>query len=108
MRRGLRAKMRMRVVHSLHGTRGDARATRVQSDTSELQSDECTHEYARVRTREASSARQVSSGLTLALAHAHPDATARLFDLHQSNHLIQWNVASAVRSRGIRVKRSEL
>jgi len=94
MRRGLRAKMRMRVVHSLHGTRGDARDTGV-SDTSE------TIER-RPRTREpaqlGSSLKASRRAYTMGLVHRpHAGARARSFgrdrappfDLHQSNHLQQ-------------------
>jgi len=61
MRRGLRAKMRMRVVHSLHGTRGDARDTGVERHERNYRAT-TTHER-------ASSAGQLSQGLTTGLHH---------------------------------------
>jgi len=76
MRRGSRAKMQMRLVHSLHGTRGDARATRVQSDTSELQSDECTHEYARERLAQLGRSLQALRWRSRTLIRTRPRASS--------------------------------
>jgi len=81
MRRGLRAKMRMRVVHSLHGTRGDARDTGV-SDTSEtIERRPRTREPAQLGSSLKASRRAYTMGLVhrphAGARHAHSDAIAR-------------------------------
>jgi len=100
MRRGLRAKMRMRVVHSLHGTRGDARDTGV-SDTSEtIERRPRTREPAQLGSSLKASRRAYTMGQIFGMGLVHmPHAGARArsfgrdrappFDLHQSNHLQQ-------------------